>query len=41
MSSSPKYKGAIRQLRFDPVPNGAKGDFVKVQSIAFTPGDNQ
>ncbi|MDP6634486.1 MAG: hypothetical protein QGG42_06290 [Phycisphaerae bacterium] len=35
LSASPKYKGVITQLRFDPVPSGAKGDFVKVQSIAF------
>jgi hypothetical protein len=41
MSDSPKYKGLIRQLRFDPVPNGAKGDFVKVRSIAFGPADKQ
>ena len=36
MSASPKYKGAITQIRFDPVPNGTKGDLVKVQSIAFS-----
>jgi hypothetical protein len=41
MSDSPKYKGVITQLRFDPVPNGAKGDFVKVRSIAFTRADKQ
>jgi hypothetical protein len=36
LSASPKYKGAITQFRFDPVPSGATGDYVKVQSIAFT-----
>jgi hypothetical protein len=36
LSASPNYKGAITRLRFDPVSRGAKGDYVKVRSIAFT-----
>jgi len=36
LSASPNYKGSIMQLRFDPVPHGAKGDYVKVRRITFT-----
>ena len=35
LSSSPLYHGAITGLRFDPVPNGAKGEFVRVKSITM------
>jgi hypothetical protein len=36
LSASPEYRGAIIGLRFDPTPNGAKGDWIKVRSISFT-----
>jgi len=35
MKASSKYKGVITQIRLDPVPNGARGDIVKVRSIGF------
>ena len=41
LSASPNYKGVITQLRFDPVPNGQPGDFVKVRSIAFDPPEKR
>ncbi len=36
LSKSPKYRGAITGLRFDPTPSGAKGDWIKVRSVSFT-----
>jgi hypothetical protein len=41
LSDSPNYKGAVTQLRLDPVSKGAKGDFVKVRSITFTKPSKQ
>ncbi len=36
LSAAPGYRGGIIQLRFDPVPNGAPGEWVKVKSIRFS-----
>jgi hypothetical protein len=41
LSGSPAYKGAITQLRFDPIPSGAKGDWVRVKSISFVRSDER
>jgi len=35
LSDSPEYRGIITGLRFDPVPAGKKGDFIRVRSIGF------
>lgn len=35
LGSSPEYRGAITGLRFDPVPAGRAGDFIRVKSISF------
>ena len=35
LSTSPAYHGDISRLRFDPVPSGEPGDWVKVKSIRF------
>jgi hypothetical protein len=34
--TSPEYRGTITQLRFDPEPNGAKGDWMRVSRIAVS-----
>lgn len=38
LSNSSAYNGTITQLRFDPEPDGAQGDFVRVRSMALTRG---
>ncbi len=35
MSASPHYRGAIVGLRFDPVREGAPGDYIRVRFISF------
>jgi hypothetical protein len=35
LADSPHYRGVIAGLRFDPVPSGQPGDFVKLKSISF------
>ncbi len=35
LSESPVWKGAIVQLRLDPVASGGKGEWIRIQSIAF------
>jgi hypothetical protein len=35
LASSPEYHGMITSLRFDPVPAGKPGDYVRVRSIGF------
>ena len=35
LSSSPHYKGLITGLRFDPVPSGRQGDYLKLRSISL------
>jgi hypothetical protein len=35
LSRSPEYRGAITGLRFDPIPAGKPGDWVRIQSIGF------
>lgn len=35
LADAPAYRGAITQLRFDPVPAGEKGERVEVRSIGF------
>ena len=37
LSASPEYRGAITGLRFDPVPVGKAGEFVKIKSISSSP----
>jgi hypothetical protein len=39
LSDSPEYRGAITQLRFDPIPSGSKGDQVRVKSIELIATD--
>ena len=36
LASSPEYRGIITGLRFDPVPAGRKGDYIRIKSISFT-----
>ncbi len=36
LAASPEYQGIITGLRFDPVPAGKAGEFVRVKSISFT-----
>ena len=36
LSDSPAYRGVITGLRFDPVPSGKEGEWIKIQSISFT-----
>jgi hypothetical protein len=33
LSANPLYRGGVTQLRLDPIPRGAKGDWVKIRSI--------
>jgi len=35
LSASPHYRGLITGLRFDPVPSGRKGDYIKLKSISL------
>lgn len=35
LSSAEGYRGGITRIRFDPIPSGAQGDWVKVRSIGF------
>jgi hypothetical protein len=35
LADSAEYKGAITGLRFDPVGEGTKGEWVRVKSIGF------
>ena len=35
LSGSPNYKGVITGLRFDPVSDGQKGDYIKIKSISW------
>jgi hypothetical protein len=34
LASHPGYRGSITRLRFDPVPGGTAGDFIKIRSIS-------
>ncbi len=36
LSAAEGYRGGITRIRFDPVPSGSQGDWVKVRSIGFT-----
>jgi hypothetical protein len=35
LASSSEYRGLITRLRFDPVPAGAAGDYIRIKSISF------
>jgi len=35
LAASPEYRGAITGLRFDPVPAGQPGDFIRLKSISL------
>jgi len=35
LASSPEYRGTITGLRFDPVPEGKAGEFIRIKSISF------
>jgi hypothetical protein len=34
LTAHPGYRGSITRLRFDPVPSGSAGDFIKIRSIS-------
>lgn len=38
LSAAAGYRGGMTRVRFDPVPTGARGDWVKVRSIRFSKG---
>ena len=35
LAASPEYRGIITRLRFDPVPSGKPGEFVRIKSISL------
>ena len=37
LEASREYRGVITGLRFDPVPTGKAGDFIRIKSIALVP----
>jgi hypothetical protein len=39
LADSPSYQGPVIGLRFDPVPSGQAGDWLKVKSIRLTGTD--
>ena len=41
LSAAPSYRGGISRLRFDPVPNGKLGDWMKVKSIRFSKQESE
>ncbi len=41
LSTSPKYRGEIRRLRFDPVDTGHPGDLVELESFSPSPRRDQ
>ncbi|MFA7003533.1 MAG: hypothetical protein WC429_05800 [Verrucomicrobiia bacterium] len=35
LSAAPEYRGAITRLRFDPIPVGSPGEYIRVKSISL------
>ncbi len=41
LASRPTYKGTITGLRFDPIPAGAEGDEIRIESISWKPATDR